>query len=489
MALTKASYSMISGAVVNALDFGLSTTASAAANKVALLAAINSVTGDGVAVFIPSGTYNCTADITITKRNITIFGTTTGYRYYGSNYGGSVINFTSGTNGFNVSTTASDYFCLKDIVLTGNSAVTNGVLSGGCKLFTNMTCAYFTGNGLYMTNFTNSTIVENSGFTNNGTGIYVDGAATTAYTIRNCNLRNNSIGLQIKSGRNVLVDKCIIESNSGVGLYVYAFTGQAIVQVNITNTWFENNNYTAGGFHAILDGQTLPADIQYVSFDMCQFNTQSSGAPTYNDIWFKTGNYNSVSRSQLGLGGASGTSNILISATASNTFVYECNRGIGTLTAASNVTDNGLYTTIQDYAFTFVGANLITSWANDGGSPYSTVTSTGPTISSLIQTAASTSIVNSNTRTTTIGQKYFVQVWVNQISGQLPTLVIRNGNSSANLYNAALVNGLNNVIFTETISGSAGYMYLTNTAATNGGTFKGAITYEITRGNINYNLL
>ena len=138
MSLTKVSYSMISGAVVNAADFGFLTSATSADNKTALLAAINSVSGDGVAIFIPSGTYNCTADITITKLNVTIFGTTTGYRYYGANYGGTTINFTSGTYGFDVSTTASDYFCLKDIVLTGNGAVTNGIYSGGCKLFSNI---------------------------------------------------------------------------------------------------------------------------------------------------------------------------------------------------------------------------------------------------------------------------------------------------------------------------------------------------------------
>lgn len=487
MALTKASYSMISGAFVNALDFGMSPTASAADNKTALLAAINSVAGDGVAVFIPSGTYNCVADITITKYNVTIFGTTTGYRYYGANFGGTTINFTSGTNGFDVSTTDSDYFCLRDIVLTGNSTVTNGVFSGGCKLFSNITCAYFVNNGLYMTDLTNSTIVENSGFTNNGTGVYVDGAATTPYTLRNCNLRNNTIGLAIRGGRNVLIDKCIIESNSGVGLYIFCLDNQSISQVNVTNTWFENNNFS-GGFHVILDGQSFPADIQYVVFDMCQFNTQSSGPPTYNDIWFKTGNYNSVSRSQLSLGGPTGSS-ILISATSSNTLVYQCNRGIGTGTAATNVTDNGRFTTIQDYAFTFVGANLVTGWTNSGVSPYTVFTATGPAIASLIQTSAVTSVVNSNTRTTTIGQKYFVQVWVNQITGQLPTLVIRNGNNTADLYNAQLINGINDIVITETVSGSTGYMYLTNSATTNFGTFKGVVMYETTRGNLDYNLL
>lgn len=563
MSLTKVSYSMISGAVVNAADFGMSTTATAAQNKTALQAAINSSATGGIAIFIPTGTYSCVGDITITQPNITIFGTCNGYRYSDSNYGGTQINFTSGTYGINASDGNAIYFTLRDIVLNGTNTVGTGIYSTGCQVFSGITCSRFAADGLWLGDLTNSTIVENSGFIDNNRGILSNGPSSTPFTIRNCNIRRNGIGIDIKGGRNILIEKCIIESNSSVGLYIYAPTASALTQILVVSTWFENNNFKApGGYTVIIDGDDANADIQWVRFDMCQFNGQSSlfsgtgsisgttltitqddgvaggtlavgsriigtgvttstyitalgtgtgglgtytvnnsqtvsstkiyAQPTYTDIWFKKGTYNSVSNSQLSLsttGSQFQSASILISAAASNTLVYECNRGLGTGTAAINVTDNGSFTVIQDYPFTFVGANLITGWTNSGASPYSSFAATGPAISTLIQTAAITSIVNSNTRTTTVGQKYFVQVWVNQQSGQLPTLVIRNGNNTADLYSAALINGINNIIFTETTSGSTGYMYLTNTAATNGGTYKGVVTYEVTRGNINYDLL
>jgi hypothetical protein len=54
MALTKVTYSMIEGAVVNALDYGASTTATAAANKTAIEAAFAA----GDTVFLPEGSYS-----------------------------------------------------------------------------------------------------------------------------------------------------------------------------------------------------------------------------------------------------------------------------------------------------------------------------------------------------------------------------------------------------------------------------------------------
>ena len=57
MSLTKATYSMISGAPVNILDFGASPSATPAANAVAIQAAINSVSATGGCVVIPSGNF------------------------------------------------------------------------------------------------------------------------------------------------------------------------------------------------------------------------------------------------------------------------------------------------------------------------------------------------------------------------------------------------------------------------------------------------
>lgn len=62
MALTKVSYSMITGAPVNILDFGASPSASAAVNAAAIQAAVNSLTSGGL-VYVPAGTYSISTAI------------------------------------------------------------------------------------------------------------------------------------------------------------------------------------------------------------------------------------------------------------------------------------------------------------------------------------------------------------------------------------------------------------------------------------------
>ena len=78
MALTKATYSMIEGAVVNALDYGASTSASASTNTAAITAAFAA----GDTVFLPEGTYSI-AGLTMTSKKTLV----------GAGYG-TVINST-----------------------------------------------------------------------------------------------------------------------------------------------------------------------------------------------------------------------------------------------------------------------------------------------------------------------------------------------------------------------------------------------------------
>jgi hypothetical protein len=74
MALTKATYSMIEGAVANVLDYGAAGDG-VANDAAAIQAAINAATaaGGGV-VFIPQGTYNCGSIVVIIEPNVTIRG-------------------------------------------------------------------------------------------------------------------------------------------------------------------------------------------------------------------------------------------------------------------------------------------------------------------------------------------------------------------------------------------------------------------------------
>lgn len=95
MSLTKVSYSMITGAPVNVLDYGASPSASSATNTTAFQAAINA----GFPVYIPSGTYNV-GDLTL-KDGSYIYGDgilATKLVYTGT---GTFINAERGTDLFN----------------------------------------------------------------------------------------------------------------------------------------------------------------------------------------------------------------------------------------------------------------------------------------------------------------------------------------------------------------------------------------------------
>ena len=59
MSLTKATYSMIDGALVNVLDYGASPSASASVNRAAIQSAINAADY----IYIPEGTYEIDATL------------------------------------------------------------------------------------------------------------------------------------------------------------------------------------------------------------------------------------------------------------------------------------------------------------------------------------------------------------------------------------------------------------------------------------------
>lgn len=73
MSLTKLSYSMITGAVVNVMDYGASPSASASVNRAAFQAALDSIPAQGGTVFVPQGEYFIDAALNI-KTRTTLMG-------------------------------------------------------------------------------------------------------------------------------------------------------------------------------------------------------------------------------------------------------------------------------------------------------------------------------------------------------------------------------------------------------------------------------
>ena len=106
MSLTKVSFSMISGAPVNILDFGASSSVTATDNTTAIQAAVNACPQGGTLI-IPNGTYQINNPIVINKA-MTIQGMGTG-KFISPN-GGSLIQQTDSTkNAFTLQATSGGY--------------------------------------------------------------------------------------------------------------------------------------------------------------------------------------------------------------------------------------------------------------------------------------------------------------------------------------------------------------------------------------------
>lgn len=73
MALTKATYSMISGAVVNVLDFGADSTGTSDCSS-EIQAAINSLSATGGVVYLPKGTYRIDTGLTLPNNYVKFTG-------------------------------------------------------------------------------------------------------------------------------------------------------------------------------------------------------------------------------------------------------------------------------------------------------------------------------------------------------------------------------------------------------------------------------
>jgi hypothetical protein len=136
MALTKATYSMISGAVFNVLDYGAKgdgTTNDAAAIQAAIDAACPLV-GSGKpvgAVFFPTGNYLCNTTLNATNSRVTGTRARDGLMLFGTGEG-SVILGNAGSGYAIIETTGSQWLTMRDMQLTAGASnpVTVGIYQG-----------------------------------------------------------------------------------------------------------------------------------------------------------------------------------------------------------------------------------------------------------------------------------------------------------------------------------------------------------------------
>lgn len=478
---------MISGAMLNILDFGAipNDNTKSAVNKTALQNAIAYGIANNILEISIPGVFYMDGDITIVDWGVTISGLPSAYRYY--NIGqtiGSTIIFTSGSVGFDLNTAPptypnSDYFCLRDITLDGNSTVPVGVWSSGAKVFQNATIQYFTTTGLRLDNLTNSTLVNQSSLLNNGIGLEVLGQGTTVFSVTDTNIRNNTVGIYMEGGKGVRFENLVIESNTSFALYINVPAGQNVGNVTFERCWFENNNFVGNIQQVRLEGADAIPDLYMLTFSHCLFDAASNTSS--QDLYMAAGLWTRFDRCQF--------SNLVSTGIELTTKVqyaqfFNCERGANPISPKTYINDNGYATTFNNNNFYFVGPNLVGSavWTNvsyggftSTGNQITTANSAGGPVSATIPGQARGK-----------GQTYVLQIQYGQNSGQAATLKMTNGDNTIDLLNSVLIVGLNTFYFTETVTGSGSVITVSNTAATSWGMSNNLIEYETARGFIQY---
>lgn len=283
MALTKVSYSMITGAVVNIKDFGAvgdGTTDDSAA----IQAAINS-TNDFIQVYMPPGTYRLSSPIIVDRQNMSLFGAAQQTTLY-PDAGVTAIEIAK-NNG--VSRTQ-----LRDFRIYGNTNATGGISLGGdfvafCQI-QNLVILNFLATGSFGIKLSKvqELDIDNCYIADNYNNIHFPDVGSNYATSVHIHGQGGYIGRATNIGilldrevASFMVSDIVIESND-VGFACTGFSNQ----VTFDNVHFEENDGAnaiflagdasrAGQFtirNCFFFGNTINLRAEY-AYIMCENNT------------------------------------------------------------------------------------------------------------------------------------------------------------------------------------------------------------------------
>jgi len=302
MSLTKATYSMVAGAPINVVDYGVVADGSTD-DTTALQAAFDAVANNGCIVFPPSKTIKTTAAIVMPR-------STYGVVLQGN---GCTIRAYHNGDGVDLTSTNENYSRHKvyDLIIQGpnvsfptNPTELAGTSTGAAvRLGRNDTSNTVGG---YLASFTNCTFqnfyqgvylqaallceFSGGGAFFNQYGIYIDGGQTNANTFRTFSVRQNRVIGVFSSGRtggslsnatNNVFYACEIETNipydSSSGGYPSTFDATKGFGVKLSNSYdflfdgcyFENHNYSIVIASSSDDNQ----------FRNCRFDGGGGGSP------------------------------------------------------------------------------------------------------------------------------------------------------------------------------------------------------------------
>lgn len=255
MALTKATYSMINGAVVNVLDYGADPTG-ATDSTAAIQAAIDS--SDNSSVYVPSGTYLLNSSVVINGVG-TVEGVEVGRCFEGFDQGSVVFKYTGSDYAFKINSTDTSPNIVRDLqmgnfcVLGTSSALGAIKIAGGnnhkyynikCQGFTNASAKIIYSvsptDGSWGHTFTNVTVKGNA-------GSYASFALTnyTSMKLDHCYASTGgTFGFLIGTGVGITLDSCIAESHdNGVALTTTLLGSAPISGALFNNLYLEANDH------------------------------------------------------------------------------------------------------------------------------------------------------------------------------------------------------------------------------------------------------
>ena len=272
MSLTKVSYSMISGALVNVLDFGADPTGTNPSH-VAIQAAIDSLGVTGGTVFFPKGNYKITTALTVSTDAVTLQGTGTAVGNAGVSILGASVITCVGVDCINITTTINNFTLDGLYIVSAGTGVSALSINGGNV------------NNLLMRNV----YVQGMAY-----ALYFDATSILVHAqIEFCQFSYNTINHVLYVGganvSSVLFLSCRFEpAGYGFSLFQNSTTSIALGEQRFINCVFESCNAA----YAVNCGNNAPGML----FLSCHFENNSGpitqgGSPTSNgcDIYMGGG--------------------------------------------------------------------------------------------------------------------------------------------------------------------------------------------------------
>ena len=296
MSLTKVSYSMIQGADVNVLDYGASSSASAAVNTAAFIAALTAAKSNSTGVdqngnpagtvFVPRGRYQLNPDEIIIPNWVNLKGA--------GKSATMLVAANAGTTLISMGTAADPTYRTSISSLTIFGA---GLNITGLSIFASLwlmydvevvSCNY---HGIYLyssyTGKAYNTYVSYCAASAGYAGIYMTGVSTGS-GVNDVNFYGGGLSycydsVRIQNGNGVWFDGVSVQSSKR-NCFVIDASSFGVSGVTVRNCYFEANSDTAAG--AVISG----GDLSYVTVE----NNYFAGPGAFQTVTIRGSNFNQL---------------------------------------------------------------------------------------------------------------------------------------------------------------------------------------------------